>query len=78
MTINEHTPEPYEQANAARIAECVNAMEGVEDPAAFMTAVQALVKEAQAGVLHLDLYPAGKLNNALDSFRTFTWRGEDV
>ena len=86
MTINEHTPEPYEQANAVRIhgvglrrcVECVNAMEGVEDPAAFMTAVQALVKEAQAGVLHLDLYPAGKLNNALDSFRTFTWRGEDV
>ena len=78
MTINERTPEPYEQVNAARIAECVNAMEGVEDPAAFMTAVQALVKEARAGALHLDLYPAGKLNDALYFFRTFIRRGEDV
>ena len=78
MTINEHTPEPYEQANAARITECVNAMEGVEDPAAFMAAVKVLVKEARVGVLNLDLYVAGRLDNALYFFRTFTWRGEDV
>jgi hypothetical protein len=86
MTINEHTPEPYEQANAARIhdvglrrcVECVNAMEGVEDPAAFMAAVKVLVKEARVGVLNLDLYVAGRLDNALYFFRTFIQRGEDV
>ena len=88
MTINEHTPEPWSledmgtepmlSADAGRIVECVNAMEGVGDPAAFMGAVQALVKEARAGALHLDLYPAGKLNDALYFFRTFTWRNEDV
>ena len=78
MTINEHTPEPYEQTNAARIAECVNAMEGVEDPAAFMAAVKVLVKEARVGVLNLDLYVAGRLDNALYFFRTFIQRGEDV
>ena len=78
MTINERTPEPYEQVNAARSAECGNAMEGVEDPAAFMAAVKVLVKEARVGVLNLDLYVAGRLDNALYFFRTFTWRGEDV
>ena len=72
------TPEPYEQANAARIAECVNAMEGVEDPAAFMAAVKVLVKEARVGALNLDLYVAGRLDNALYFFRTFIRRGEDV
>jgi hypothetical protein len=35
-------------ANAARIVACVNALEGIEDPAAFVAAVRELVEAARS------------------------------
>ncbi len=48
------------EANAARIVECVNACEGIENPADFVEIVKQALQEAY-DYIDLDITPEGKL-----------------
>lgn len=58
----------HDNANARRIVDCVNALAGIPDPAAFVEAARGMA-EAADGAITGNLIALEKLRSALTAFR---------